>query len=273
MNADRLKELRDWCERCRANYSMTGEGRIERKFEDILALIDSALQPASTGEIGERILSEVRDAYSTGYRAGQSAAVQYEQESLYAHSEARAIAYVDAREDRLRALSNPGEQQQLVEALVYSLGRLVEEVESTTAIDTDEEMQACLKDAHAALSAHKASDVPTAGDAVSEEHIANEWADEATNGLQWLRNVKDGTSNVDEAIAHMERGVARVQALRKRPTAGDAALREDAKLRIAAGCAAGYLRCEARNDKVSESRALTLNDYAQLLERFAGETK
>ena len=36
------------------------------------------------------------------------------------------------------------------------------------------------------------------------QHQANEWADTATNGLQWLRNIKDGISTVDEAIVAME---------------------------------------------------------------------
>ena len=36
------------------------------------------------------------------------------------------------------------------------------------------------------------------------QHQANEWADTATNGLQWLRNIKDGISTVDEAIAALE---------------------------------------------------------------------
>lgn len=38
------------------------------------------------------------------------------------------------------------------------------------------------------------------------EHAANEWADIATNGYQWLKNVRDGISTFDEALADMERG-------------------------------------------------------------------
>lgn len=38
----------------------------------------------------------------------------------------------------------------------------------------------------------------------SLQHQANEWADTATNGLQWLRNIRDGISTVDEAIAALE---------------------------------------------------------------------
>jgi hypothetical protein len=35
-------------------------------------------------------------------------------------------------------------------------------------------------------------------------HVANEWADMATNGLEWLRNVHDGVSSVEDALENME---------------------------------------------------------------------
>lgn len=35
------------------------------------------------------------------------------------------------------------------------------------------------------------------------KHAANEWADAATNGLQWLKNIRDGISTVDEALANL----------------------------------------------------------------------
>lgn len=35
-------------------------------------------------------------------------------------------------------------------------------------------------------------------------HIANEWADMATNGLQWIRNIADGTSLPAVALENME---------------------------------------------------------------------
>ncbi len=35
-------------------------------------------------------------------------------------------------------------------------------------------------------------------------HVANEWADAATNGLQWLRNIRDGISTPEDAINRME---------------------------------------------------------------------
>ncbi len=38
-------------------------------------------------------------------------------------------------------------------------------------------------------------------------HESNEWADVATNGLQWLKNVRDGISTIDDAVADMERGI------------------------------------------------------------------
>lgn len=44
-------------------------------------------------------------------------------------------------------------------------------------------------------------------------HVANEWADMACNGLQWLRNIRDGLSTVDDALAEMEANVKRIRAL------------------------------------------------------------
>ena len=39
------------------------------------------------------------------------------------------------------------------------------------------------------------------------KHVANEWADVATNGYQWLLNIQDGTSKVDDAIENMKDGL------------------------------------------------------------------
>lgn len=44
-------------------------------------------------------------------------------------------------------------------------------------------------------------------------HIANEWADAAANGLQYLRNLRDGIGSVEDAIRAMELNVARIQDL------------------------------------------------------------
>jgi hypothetical protein len=46
------------------------------------------------------------------------------------------------------------------------------------------------------------------------EHLANEWADMATNGIQWLRNIRDGISTPIEALQEMESNLTRIQALR-----------------------------------------------------------
>lgn len=48
-------------------------------------------------------------------------------------------------------------------------------------------------------------------------HRANEWADAAVNGLQWLRNIRDGVSGVDEAILEMESNVTRCRKLTASP--------------------------------------------------------
>lgn len=39
--------------------------------------------------------------------------------------------------------------------------------------------------------------------AVDWKHVANEWADMATNGIQWLRNIEAGVSTVDVALEAM----------------------------------------------------------------------
>jgi hypothetical protein len=82
-----------------------------------LALIDAELSRRSSqdvqqgGDAQERILSEVRSACSYSYRVGNGLPQNRNTESLYADSEAYAIRYVDAREDRLRALSTPAASQ------------------------------------------------------------------------------------------------------------------------------------------------------------------
>lgn len=48
------------------------------------------------------LLSLVRYAYASGYRDGNTRAHEANTELLYAHSEARAIEYVDAREQNER---------------------------------------------------------------------------------------------------------------------------------------------------------------------------
>lgn len=58
------------------------------------------------------------------------------------------------------------------------------------------------------------SELPTSKEKVSADHIANEWADMATNGVVWLRNIRDGISTPVEALAEMESNLARIQALR-----------------------------------------------------------
>lgn len=47
----------------------------------------------------------------------------------------------------------------------------------------------------------------------ARDHIANEFADMATNGLQWLRNIKEGISTVDDALAEMETNMERIRSL------------------------------------------------------------
>lgn len=45
-------------------------------------------------------------------------------------------------------------------------------------------------------------------------HVDNEWADMATSGLQWLRNIRDGISTPEEAIVNMVECLVHCQQVR-----------------------------------------------------------
>ena len=49
------------------------------------------------------------------------------------------------------------------------------------------------------------------------QHAANEWADAATNGLQWLRNVRDGISTTEEAIVALQSDIVHAQSEQPEP--------------------------------------------------------
>jgi hypothetical protein len=44
-------------------------------------------------------------------------------------------------------------------------------------------------------------------------HVGNEWADMACNGVQWLRNIRDGISSADSALVEMEWNLSRIRNL------------------------------------------------------------
>ncbi|WP_038367787.1 hypothetical protein [Bosea sp. UNC402CLCol] len=58
-------------------------------------------------------------------------------------------------------------------------------------------------------------------------HEANEWADLASTGFQWLKNIRDGISTVEDAIANMEQGFKHCHEVRA-PLASDASPRGEA---------------------------------------------
>jgi hypothetical protein len=53
-------------------------------------------------------------------------------------------------------------------------------------------------------------------------HTANEWADMASNGLQWLRNIRDGVSTVEDALSSMLRDYAHCREVNDAPAACEA---------------------------------------------------
>lgn len=71
------------------------------------------------------------------------------------------------------------------------------------------------------------------------QHIANEWADAATNGVQWLRNIRDGASTVADALACMESNVERIQQLKPPAQAVDLGAVREAVRKAWQKCAAG----------------------------------
>lgn len=64
------------------------------------------------------------------------------------------------------------------------------------------------------LPASAKADAKILSDAKHTAHLCNEWADAATNGLQWLKNVRDGASTIDEAIASMISNIEYCRAVR-----------------------------------------------------------
>ena len=50
-------------------------------------------------------------------------------------------------------------------------------------------------------------------------HSANEWADMATNGLQWLRNIVDGISDPQQALMNLESNLTHCRAVNDVPAA------------------------------------------------------
>ena len=45
------------------------------------------------------------------------------------------------------------------------------------------------------------------------QHAANEWADMATNGIQWVRNISCGISTPEEALKGLEADLAHCRAV------------------------------------------------------------
>jgi hypothetical protein len=50
-------------------------------------------------------------------------------------------------------------------------------------------------------------------------HAGNEWADMATNGMQWVRNIQDGISTPEEALKGLESDLAHCRAVQAKADA------------------------------------------------------
>lgn len=71
-----------------------------------------------------------------------------------------------------------------------------------------------------------------AKDAERWKHIANEWADEATNGVQYLANVRDGISTPEECTRSALENIQRIRALAA--SAGAPVIHVETALEVAA---------------------------------------
>jgi hypothetical protein len=67
-------------------------------------------------------------------------------------------------------------------------------------------------------------------------HVANEYADAATNGIQYLLNVRDGISTAEDAIADMRANLARIRAIKDTAPLTTEAGRTDAPVAIDTSC-------------------------------------
>lgn len=68
-------------------------------------------------------------------------------------------------------------------------------------------------------------------------HEANEWADMAINGLQWVRNIQDGTSTADKALENLSSNLAHCRATQARAALASAPV---ANAQSMSGTVCGY---------------------------------
>lgn len=94
---------------------------------------------------------------------------------------------------------------------------------STADADTTKERNALLSAIRAALAATQLAvqrgDAQAWNDFEALRHSANEWADMATSGLQWLRNIVDGISDPKQALANLESNLKHCRAVNDDPAA------------------------------------------------------
>lgn len=91
------------------------------------------------------------------------------------------------------------------------------------------------------------------------QHIANEWADAATNGVQWLRNIRDGASTVADALACMESNVERIRQLKPQPV-GEPVEATDAMVEAALQSTVAHNAAPWRQVVASEDHADFISD-------------
>jgi hypothetical protein len=96
------------------------------------------------------------------------------------------------------------EAQGVTERRVYELATELRQLLGLDGAEVQAAQLAKLAAQQPAPSAEAGREVPPIDQLERMRHIANEWADMATNGMQWLRNIRDGISTVEDAIANMD---------------------------------------------------------------------
>ena len=104
-------------------------------------------------------------------------------------------------------------------------------------------------------------------------HVANEWADMATSGMAWLKNIHDGVSSTQDAIDNARQGIAHCREVGVAATESAAAIlrQRDAK------SGSGALRQGARVIELFDDATmkgdymLDSSDCASILNAIAAE--
>lgn len=168
---------------------------------------------------------EVWHAYVDPAGRGEESDLSRKIGSFHSEPEARSACIEDAREQFNEVTGLCGRQP----AGVSYGGRTFtsEQFERLAfLVDAGTEYAEMLRYA-ARLAREKSAQPVNVADGIDWRHIANEWADEATNGPTYVRNVRDGIRTADELIEKMKANFERIRALVATPQTATAAVTDE----------------------------------------------